>query len=92
VIQPIEMPKQKALTIARDALQEYWLAKLPEGEGKVLEILIGAHPRAVDRDSIDRQTGYKRSSRDAYIQRLKARQLVEIVGRGEVKASEVLFE
>ncbi len=36
-------------------------------------------------------TGYQRSSRDAYIQRLKARRLVAIEGRGLVRASEELF-
>jgi hypothetical protein len=51
---------------------------------------IQKHPHAADRNYIDDQTGYKRSSRDAYIQRLKARQLVEIVA-GEVRASKDLF-
>lgn len=37
-------------------------------------------------------TGYKRSSRDAYIQRLKARRLVTIMGRGELRASEDLMQ
>jgi hypothetical protein len=36
-------------------------------------------------------TGYKRSTRDTYIQRLQSRRLVEIVGRGEVRPSEMLF-
>ena len=75
-----------------DKLREYWLQRLPEGERAILEVLVSAFPRAVDRESIDQDTGYKRSSRDTYIQRLKARQLVENVGRGEVRASEVLFE
>lgn len=74
------------------ALREYWLARLPEGERKVLEVAIGAWPEAVARETIDEATGYRRSSRDAYIQRLRARELVEVVGRGEVKASDVLFD
>ncbi|MGH9421922.1 MAG: hypothetical protein ACRD3J_18240, partial [Thermoanaerobaculia bacterium] len=75
-----------------EQLQEYWLARLPEGERKILEPLIAAYPDAVSRESLEETTGYKRSSRDTYIQRLSSRRLVENVGRGEVRASENLFE
>lgn len=75
-----------------EALRAYWLNRLPEGERKILEVLIGNPGVNVDRDHLQELIGYKRSTRDAYIQRLKARQLVEITGRGEVKANEVLFE
>lgn len=73
------------------ALREFHLQRLPEGERRVLEVLIGAYPEHVAREMIDEATGYKRSSRDAYLQRLAARQLV-IAGRGEVRASDELFE
>jgi hypothetical protein len=46
---------------------------------------------AADREHISETTGYKRSSRDAYIQRLQARQLLE-KGGGAVRATDVLFE
>jgi hypothetical protein len=42
--------------------------------------------------AIDAATGYKRSSRDVYLQRLGARQLVVPEGRGAVRASVELFE
>ncbi len=74
-----------------EALQEYWRARLPEGERKVLEILLSAGGKSVPREVIDESTEYKRSSRDAYLQRLAARRLVEYSGRGEVKASSTLF-
>lgn len=74
-----------------DELQRYWLARLPEGERAILEPLIARHPKAVDRDTISEITGYKRSTRDTYIQRLGSRRLVENVGRGEVRASDNLF-
>lgn len=74
-----------------DRLREHWMQRLPEGERKVMEVLIGQHPQPVDREAIDAATGYKRSSRDAYLQRLGAKRLVEPVGRGEVKASDELF-
>jgi hypothetical protein len=72
-------------------LQAYWIARLPEGERKIFEVLIGAHPQAVERDQLDELTGYKRSSRDAYIQRLMSRRLVVNEGRGMVRASDELF-
>jgi hypothetical protein len=74
-----------------DELQRYWLQRLPEGERKVLEVLIRAYPKAVQRSVIDEQTGYQRSSRDAYLQRMRAKQLITEPSRGEVRASEELF-
>lgn len=72
------------------ALQDYWSARLPEGEAKILAELIAAYPDAVDRKALTEATGYKRSTLDAYIQRLASKELV-MPGRGEVSASENLF-
>jgi hypothetical protein len=72
-------------------LQEFWLAKLPEGEGKILQALIEAYPSAMQRDAISDASGFKRSTRDAYLQRMAAKQLVTEPSRGEVRASEDLF-
>jgi hypothetical protein len=74
-----------------DELREHWLRELPEGERKVLEVLVMHHPKAIEREIIDEHTGYKRSSRDTYLQRLSARQLVIPEGRGAVRASDQLF-
>jgi hypothetical protein len=74
-----------------DALRDYWLARLPEGERRVLEVLVAAYPTAVERTNLDEPTGYKRSSRDTYLQRLGARKLVVTEGRGAVRAAEGLF-
>jgi len=74
-----------------EALRDYWIGRLPEGERRVLEVLITNYPQPISREVIDEQTGYKRSSRDTYLQRLGSRRLVESVGRGEVKASDELF-
>ena len=74
------------------ALIDYWRDRLPEGERKVLDVLIEHGGHDVDRDSIDEVTGYKRSSRDQYLVRLKARGVVEFAGRGMVRASAELFE
>lgn len=74
-----------------DALRERVLRDLPEGERKVLEVLLSRYPSAVDRTEIDLETDYKRSSRDAYIARLKLRKLVVTQGSA-VKASDDLFD
>jgi hypothetical protein len=74
-----------------DALQKHWLAKLPEGESRILGQLCAAYPDSVSRDEIGHVHGYARSSRDAYLQRLKARQLIAVVDRGSVRAAAHLF-
>ena len=73
------------------ALVEYWRARLPEGERKTLDVLL-VEGGDVARELIDERTSYKRSSRDAYLTRLKARGLVEFSGRGTVRASSELFD
>jgi hypothetical protein len=74
-----------------EVLREHWLARLPEGERKLLEILVAAYPRPVDRETLSDKTGYARSSRDTYLQRLGARKLVVTERGGAVRASEELF-
>jgi uncharacterized protein len=75
-----------------DALREYWLKKLPEGERKILQVLIPSWPESVPREQISELTSYARSSRDAYLQRLASRKLIENSGRAEVRASDLLFD
>lgn len=72
------------------ALRAHWLEKLPKGEREFLAAIIEAYPEAVRRDALD-QVGYKRSSRDAYLQRLSARNLIIEPARGQVRASDNLF-
>lgn len=73
-----------------DELRRYWMDRLPEGEKKILNHLIGIYPNFCDRQTMDDATGYKRSSRDTYLQRLRSRQLIEASGV-MVRASERLF-
>jgi uncharacterized protein len=75
-----------------DELRAWWMSRLPQGERIILEFLCDAHPAAVDRDALTNASGYQRSSRDTYIQRLAAKKLVVAVGRGEVKAADELFD
>lgn len=73
------------------ALQVYWLARLPEGERSVFQAVLSAHPRPVSRDQLGDAAGYKRSTRDLYLQRLARRRLIH-TDRGEVRAAAALFE
>jgi hypothetical protein len=73
------------------SLRQYWLQKLPLGERSVLEFLINHYPDSVSRDEISEATGYMRSSRDAYIARMSAKELIEVTGPGKIRASENLF-
>lgn len=70
------------------ALQDYWLARLPAGEAAILEVLL-AHPEGVTREVISDLTAYRRSSRDTYIRRLRARKIVEVDG-STVRAADLL--
>jgi hypothetical protein len=79
------------LPTGRD-LQAYWLERLPEGERRILAHLLAIGGARVHRDALSDVTGYQRSSRDAYIQRLKARQLVETPSAGTVEAALIFFD
>ena len=73
-----------------DALAKHWLDKLPEGERRVLECVLDGNGKPVDRETISTSTGYKKSTRDLYIQRLARSQIIT-VDRAGVSAREELF-
>jgi len=75
-----------------EELRAYWLQELPAGERAVMEILYDAHPGDVDREEIDQRTGYSRSTRNTYIQRMIAKELVTVTGSGRIKASDHLYQ
>lgn len=73
------------------ALYEHWRNRLPEGELKILDILV-KQGSTVARSALDDLTEYKRSSRDAYLSRLMAKRLIEVPQSGMVKAADALFD
>lgn len=75
-----------------DELRAHWLARLPEGERRILEVLAAAYPKVVDPEQLSAKTGYARSSRDTYLQRLGARRLITRAGRGQIRAADGLFD
>ncbi len=72
-------------------LQEFWLGNLPNGEKEILKVLIAHYPRPVDRETLSNITQYTRSSRDTYLQRLSAKELLGEASRGFAIASANLF-
>lgn len=64
---------------------------LAKGERACL-IAIAQRESGATREMLTVQTGYKRSARDTYLQRLSARELVATEGRGAVRASSNLFD
>jgi hypothetical protein len=73
------------------ALLTHWLDQLPSGEAEVLRSLTDRYPEYVSRDEVTRVTGFKTSTRNAYLQRLGARKLTQ-VSRDGVQASPILFD
>lgn len=74
-----------------DALREKLLRELPLGEKKILQALIEVYPNRLSREMISENTGYQRSSRDIYLQKLNARKLIDIEGQ-EIQANAKLFD
>lgn len=85
------LPHAEPLPIGAE-LRACWLGCLPEGERVILEKLIEAWPDNIDRERLSEETGYKRSSRDTYLQRMRAKQLITEPERGCVAASPTLFD
>ncbi len=74
-----------------EALYQFWMGKLSGGERLILETLHTVWPASLTREQIDDATGYKKSSRDFYLQKLKARKLV-VTSSAEVKVSDAMFD
>lgn len=73
-------------------LLEHWLNRLPTGEAAILRLVVAKYPGSATREWLTEESRYQRSSRDAYIQRLRTRKLIDATGRGEVVASAELFD
>lgn len=65
------------------------MSSLPQGEAKILSALIESRDY-LSRDALTEETGYERSTRNTYIQRLGARELIEI-DRDLVRAAPILL-
>lgn len=70
-------------------LIDHHLRTLPKGESTLLSMLIN-NQGEMSRDDLTEGSGFQRSTRDAYLQRLASRQLVTFPSSGVVKVSEFL--
>lgn len=70
------------------ALYLYWRDRLPTGEAHILRLVYDKGTQT--REAISEETGYKRSSRDTYIQRLAARRLI-VIDRDGITIAPELF-
>lgn len=75
-----------------EALIQYWQQKLPIGERSIWTEAMECYPESISREVLGERTGFKRSTRDAYISRLAARKVIEVTGPGEIRASKIFFE
>lgn len=82
----------KPLPAGRE-LYEFLKRKLDAGELKILQHLVDdLKGEPVPVDSLDENVGYKRSSRNEYLRRLKLRMVIEFPSQGMVQASPTLFD
>ncbi len=78
--------------VAGAALLEFWRGKISPGEREILEAVVAVFPNDIEREEISTTTEYQKSSRNTYIQKLCARELLKASGRGRVRASDLLFD
>jgi hypothetical protein len=73
-------------------LRTYWLNQLGKAERSILEALFSVYPRALDKQSIAEAAGYEAGGGgfNNALSRLRTLELID--GRGEMRASEDLFE
>jgi hypothetical protein len=75
-----------------EELQRYWLDRLSGGERLLFDLIVQAYPDSISREELGDSSGYKRSSRDTYLQRLSARRLIVPESGGMVRAASMLFD
>lgn len=71
-------------------LRRHWIERLSGGEQTLFVMIVEAYPNHISRNELSDRSGYQRSSRDTYLQRLSARKLITTTRDG-VRASEELF-
>lgn len=74
------------------ALLEHWRSRLSKAERAILEAAAGIYPAALTKEDVAAATGYEASGGGFNNALGKLRTLELITGRGEIRASESLFE
>lgn len=73
------------------ALQDHWKQRLSGGELNLFQFVLDAYPEGISREELSEKSGYQRSSRDTYLQRLALKEIITFPGRALVRASDILF-
>jgi hypothetical protein len=73
-------------------LAEYWKGQLGKAERAIFEVVYESHPRAVSQQQVAELTGYEATSGSFRNSISKLRTLELISGKGELKASDDLFD
>lgn len=71
-------------------LQNWWIERLPEGEGLILKSLFKVYPNLKNRSGLMEELTYKKSSFNQYVSRLSTKELIKIESNG-LRASECFF-
>lgn len=74
------------------ALRDYWINELGGGAARMLEVLCKAYPDSLSNDRLGEAAGLSARSGtfSTYLSKLRGLELIE--GRGEIRASQELFE
>lgn len=76
-----------------DALANHWIKELPDGEGKILGLARANYPNSISREDIDEEFPmFAKSTRNAYIARLRARCLVVELKSGDIRLEDTLVD
>lgn len=73
------------------ALVEHWLRQLPKAERAILEYLVNGYPKAMSKEDLAEETGYKASG-GGFNNALSRLRTLELIERGEPRASAAFFE
>jgi hypothetical protein len=69
------------------ALVDWWLGRLPAGEATILKLVLAG---VSSRDALSEQSGLKKSTRNAYLQRLATRSLIDVDAADQIRPHAVL--
>ncbi len=73
------------------ALGQYWLAHLPGPCAKLLDAIMDAYPKPIDKAELAEATGYVATG-GAFLNPLGRLRTLQLIERGQIRASDELFE
>jgi len=84
--------KRPATPLTSEQMQSAIMAKINPAQQRMLRTIIGSYPNQISRDELAAAIGMARSGTfDTYLSELSTINAIEVVGRGMVKASDIIF-